>query len=403
MRIQQGWITTEGNSLIGHFRRTIYDTNGKPSRVPKAERLGPADMDEREALEALRHLIVQETGITSDGTITLEGFAKSRWIPMHEGDWRKSSRETILQKLSRIYERFAGIALKDIDSVMLQKYINKLAETQSESTVKMARAYLKSIFSEATEQDYIRKNPARGLRTPKQLKTTKRPFLSMEEIAALLKAANLSDLPVPVENEAVGSHGMVTQEFALLRLLLVTGMRPSEVFALKWRHIDLTEGNSTIILDSSVYHGELRNFTKATREGETQVAVLEELAASVLTEWSAACLDKSGADQLDPDAYIFPNADGGFIHEGNYLHRVLQPLAKRAKIATPLTFQVLRRTVLTWAADLGSMKDAQAIARHKTAQITANVYAQIIAPSVRETAGKLGRKMAGARPAQATK
>jgi integrase len=392
VRIQQGWITTEGPSLIGHVRVTRYDGNGKPTRKPIGRRIGPADMDKREALEALQRMVVSETGITSDGTMTVEGFTKSKWIPLHEGDWRVSSRETILQKLSRIYERFEGIALKDIDNVMLQTYLNTLAETQSESTVKMARAYIKSIFGEALEQDYIRKNPARSLRVPKQLKPTKRPYLTMEEIASLLKAAS--------------PFGIVTQEFALLRLLLVTGMRPSEVLALKWRHIDLTPENSTVTLDSSVYHGQIRNYTKATREGEVQTLVLEELAAQVLTQWSVTCLEKSGKDALDPDAYVFQNSDGGFWSSGNLLHRVLQPIAKRAGIATPLTFQMLRRTVLTWAADLGSMKDAQAIARHKTAQITANVYAQIIAPSVRETAGKLGRKMAGrtsqSAPAQAT-
>ena len=90
---------------------------------------------------------------------------------------------------------------------------------------------------------------------PKQLKPTPRPYLSMEEIAAL---------------KAASPFGIITQEFALLRLLLVTGMRPSEVLALRWRHIDLTPENSTITLDSSVYHGKLRNYTKATREGEIQ-------------------------------------------------------------------------------------------------------------------------------------
>ena len=143
MRVQQGWITTEGRAKIGHFRKTVIDTNGRETRVPVAKRLGDADMDEREAYEALRKLIVEETGITSDGKVTLEGFAKSRWVPMHEGDWRESSRETILQKLETIYERFNGIALKNIDNVALQTWINQLAEKRSASTVKMTRAYLK--------------------------------------------------------------------------------------------------------------------------------------------------------------------------------------------------------------------------------------------------------------------
>jgi len=383
MRVQQGWITTEGSAKIGHFRKTFIDGNGKQSRKPVARRLGSADMPDKAALEALRKIIVEETGVTDGGAVTLEGFIKSRWIPMHEGDWKPSSRETILQKLGTIYERFNGAALKDIDNVALQTWINQLAEKRSASTVKMTRAYLKSIFAEAVEQDYLRKNPARLLRVPKQLKPTPHPYLSMEEIAELLKAAS--------------PFGAQTREYVLLRLILVTGMRPSEVLALRWRNIDLTPGNSTVTIDSTVYRGVLRPYTKTTKEGEVQRLVLEELAAQVLTEWSAVCLEKSGADKLNPDAFVFPDSEGGFLHVGNYLHRTLQPLARQAKIKTPLTFQVLRRTVATWAASLGSMKDTQAILRHKTMQMTTNVYTQIIAASVRETAGKLGQKMAPAK------
>jgi len=373
MRVQQGWLTTEGSAKIGHFRKTFIDRDGKQSRKPVARRIGPASMPEKEALEALRKLIVEETGITDGGAVTLEGFIKSRWIPTREGDWRPSSRETILQKLGTIYERFNGAALKDIDNVALQSWINQLAEKRSASTVRMTHAYLKSIFAEAVEQDYIRKNPARSLRVPKHLKATPHPFLSMEEIAALLEAAS--------------PFGVQTMELALLRLVLSTALRPSELFALRWRNVDLTQDGATLTLDSSLYHGALRPFTKTTQEGEAEKQVLPELAAQTLTVWHAKS-ERNGEND-----FVFPNADGGFIHAGNYLHRVLQPLAKQAKIKTPLTFQVLRRTVLTHAQDVGSLKTVSAIARHKQASTTAQVYMQVVSSSLRAATERLADKM----------
>jgi integrase len=380
MRLQQGWLTFDGPSRIGHFRTTKIDENGKETRVPVARRVGPREMDDKTAYEELRRLIVEETGITSDGSITLEGFIKSRWIPMREGDWRESSRETVTQKLGTIYERFKDAPLNSIDSVALQTWINQLAKTRSASTVKMARAYLKSIFAEATEQDYLRKNPARLLRVPKQLKPVSRPFLSMEEIEALLKAA--------------APFGVKGREYALLRLLLVTGLRPSEVLALRWYHVNLTTDNSTIRIASTIYRGKIRPYSKTSKEGEVQTLVLPPLAAQVLTEWSSIC---AGDGELNQDAFVFPDSEGGFLHVGNYLHRTLQPLARQAGIKTPLTFQMLRRTVGTWAASFGDLKSTQAILRHKHMQTTTDVYTQIIESSHKATAGKLDEKMAGSK------
>ena len=377
MRVQGGWITREGSAVIGHFRKIAVDANGVQSRKPVARRLGASTMDDREALEKLRALIVQETGFNTGGEVTLEGFIKSRWIPLHCGDWKASSEETITQKLGAIYTRFAGAALRDIDNVQLQVWINQLAETKSGSTVRTMRAYLKSIFSEATEQDYIRKNPARALRVPKQLKQVQRPFLSMEEIAALLKAAS--------------PFHMRTREYVLLRLVLVTGMRPSEALALRWRHVDLTPDASPIAIEETVYRGVLRNYSKTSAEGEVQRLVLPELAAQVLTEWAG----KNA--HAKPSDFIFCDSEGGFLHVGNYLHRVLQPLAKQAGIKTRLTFQVLRRTVLTYAASLGNMQSAQAIARHKNMTMTAGTYVQIIAADHKATASKIDQAMAPAR------
>jgi integrase len=195
--------------------------------------------------------------------------------------------------------------------------------------------------------------------------------------------------------QAASPFGAQTREYVLLRLILVTGLRPSEALALRWRNIDLTPGDSVLTIDSTIYRGVLRPYSKTSKEGEVQRLHLEELAAQVLTEWSAACLKETG--NVDPDAFVFHDSEGGFLHVGNYLHRVLQPLARQAGIKTPLTFQMLRRTVGTWAAELGSMKDTQSILRHKTMKVTTDTYVQVITQSVRKTTRKLGRAMAAKR------
>lgn len=363
-RIQHGWVTKDSGAWLGHFRK-----NGKPT----AERLGDVKtMGKTEAREKLRGIIVKELGIVGDGTLTFSGFVKHKWLPLHESQWRPTSRTAVLGLLKRPSDKFEGIALAEIDAVMLAQFLTSLAEKYSASVVKMTHAYLKSIFSEATEQDFLRKNPARLLRIPKHLRNAAHPVLTIPEIQALLVAA------VPL--------GVRTREYALLRLMFVAPLRPGELLALRWRDVDLTPGAATVTLAQTVYKGELRPYTKTTEEGEVQQIPLSELAAEALTEWASVT-------EPEPDGYVFPNSDGGTMNADNYLSRVLIPLAKQAGIEH-INFQKIRRSVATHAQHLGSMKDISSLLRHKAAETAGKYYVQEIAATVREVGEGLDAKYA---------
>jgi integrase len=363
-RIQNGWVTPESGSWIGHFRK-----NG----VPKAERLGHLKtMTKTEAREKLRGIIVKELGIAGDGSLTLAGFIEQNWVPKTESQWRPSSRKAVLGILKRMSDHFDDVPIAQIDSVMLAKFLTILTDKFSGSVVKMTRAYARSVFAEAVDQDFLRKNPARGLKMPKHTKMVKRPVLSIEQMQALLGAS--------------APFGVRTREYALLRLLFVVPLRPSELLALRWRDVDLSAG--VVSIERSIYKGTVRPYTKATQEGEIAQLPLTELAVSALTEWSATTLESNHADKLDPEAYMFPNADGGALNADNYLARVLIPLGKTAGIPH-LNFQQLRRSVATHAQHLGSLKDVSTLLRHKKMETTEQIYIQSISAKVREMAEKL--------------
>jgi integrase len=94
--------------------------------------------------------------------------------------------------------------------------------------------------------------------------------------------------------------------------------------------------------------------------------------------WKQECPDSS------PEAFIFPNEDGGFVDPGNYLKRVLKKLAK--EIGLPkLTFQIIRRTIATLGQTKGTVKSVQGILRHNRAATTTDVYMQEIPEEVRST------------------
>jgi integrase len=349
-------------------------STGQRKRQQRAFKIGPASaLTKTKARDKLRERIVSELGITADSRVTLGWFIENRWRPLHEGNWRDSTKAVNKELLKFVIDRFGTTPIEDVDNVAMQTWLADIAKKKSGSLVKHCYIFLRSILAEATEQEYCRKNPARLLRVPK-LKAVKKPYLSLEQVKALLEAAKWQP-----------------RDLALLRLILVTALRPSELLALKWKCIDFKQG--TMILYETVYRGEIRSYTKTTEEDDVPQLVIPEAAVIALCEWYQHCAEFSAGPQyIGNEDFIFPNADGGFLLKENYSKRVLKELAERAGIPL-LNFQVLRRTVATHAQHLGSLKDVQTIMRHKQAQTTSQFYIQAIEQSVRATGEALAGKM----------
>jgi integrase len=161
---------------------------------------------------------------------------------------------------------------------------------------------------------------------------------------------------------------------------MTDALRPSELFALRWRTFD---DENTLDLTETVYRGEIIPFGK-TPKSLGKMHLPDDLAAE-LRLWKLDC-KKVSAKSVLPDAFMFPNADGGFMGTANYRSRVLKPLADSLGIPK-LNFQVIRRTIATRAQSLGSVKDIQSHLRHSRADTTANEYMQELPESVQQMVG----------------
>ena len=374
MKRQDGYITAKSGAFIGHFSKWPVDPRtGEKHRQQKSFKIGPVSMGKTKARDKLRERIVAELGITADSRVTLKWFIENRWQPLYEGNWRDSTKAVNAEHLKFIIGRFGNTAIEDMDQVEMQRWLAALAKTKSGSLVRHCRIFLRSIMTAALDQEYTRKNVAHKLRVPK-LKAVKKEFLSMEQIKALLEAAKWQ-----------------ARDLCLLRFILTTALRPSELLALKWKDVDLKA--CTMRLERTIYRGELREgLTKTTAEDAIPTLVVPEQAILALLEWYQHCAENT-ADKvyIEQDDYIFPNERGGFLLEHNYNRRNFKELAKLAGIPK-VNFQILRRTVATHAANMGSLKSIQAIMRHKDADVTANTYMQIIDADVRATSNLLAGK-----------
>ncbi|HEV2326146.1 MAG TPA: site-specific integrase [Terracidiphilus sp.] len=360
---QAGWVVLRGKRWYGYFRKRVLDptTNEEQEDTVCVLLELKSKMTKAEARDALRSEIARQTGqnlgagrVLKDSSTTFEWFVRNRYFPLRKGDWRpETAKEKVAQIEIDLIAKFGEYPLDAFDRFMLQTHLNDLAQRYSQDRVKQARSYLKSIFDESIEQEFLMKDPTRKLKIPKNLRPKDKRVLTWDQMWSILAETARRDR-------------------LLLMLDMTEALRPGELFALRWRSFD---NHNTLSITETVYRRTIRPFGKTP--GSLSKVHLPNGLASELRRWKLECKDRS------PEAFIFPNADGGFIDAANYRFRVLKPLADKLGIEK-LNFQILRRTMATQAQRMGSVKDIQAHLRHSRPDTTAYEYMQELPEGVQQ-------------------
>jgi integrase len=358
---QKGWVVARGKKWYGYFRRDVIDpvsSEPKSTIVPVVLGL-KSQLTKFEARESLEREITKQNGHTPSGravnnsSVTFGWFVRNRFLPLKESSWKEETAKvkTLLIQQDLIDE-FEDVPMENFDKFTLQIHLNKLAKTKSKDRVLQMRAYLRDIFAEAADQDFLLKDPARKVKVPTQLRETDKTTLTWDQLRRALSELNVRDR-------------------LLLELDMTNALRPSELFGLRWKCF--SEAASSMTVSETVYKGKIRPWGKTQRSLST-VHLPKDLAKQ-LAAWKEQSPDPS------PEAFIFPNQTGGFLDTDNYRKRVLHKLARDLGLPK-LTFQVIRRTIATLAQKKGTVKDVQGILRHSRTATTTDVYMQEIPESV---------------------
>jgi integrase len=358
---QKGFVTLRGKKWYGYFRKRVLDPTTqqeKTLRIPVILGL-KSEMSRRAAEEALGREITKQNhqagngGVMNDSSVGFGWFVRNRYFPLKESDWSEETAKVKKLLIERdLIEPFDKVPLENFDKFTLQIHLKSLAKTRSKDRVLQMRAYLRDIFVEAVDQEFLVKDPARKLKVPAHLRETDKTTLTWEQLRKPLAELSLRDR-------------------LLLELDMTEALRPGELFALRWQCFNATE--NTVSLRETVYKGKIRSWGK-TEGSLTDVHVPKKLSAD-LERWKQTCPNAA------PDAFIFANEKGGFLDPSNYRRRVLHKLAEKLKLPK-LTFQVIRRSIATLAQKKGTVKDVQGVLRHARAATTTDTYMQFIPASV---------------------
>ena len=285
-------------------------------------------------------------------------------------DWRSHATRMVYREfLTRwIKPHWGSMNIREVRTVAVESWLRGLKRQDGEDLANSTRAKLRNLmsvlFNHAIRYEWLEqgKNPIKLVRQSAQRRLTPE-VLDADEIRRLL-----SNLESP---------------FRVMVLLdVTTGLRRSELFALKWSDIDFW--NLTIDIKRSIFQGVVGNCkTEASRR---PVPLSLEVAADL---W----LWKESSSYARADDWLFasPRSKGKHPRRPDMvLAKVIRPSAKRAGIKKSIGWHTFRHTYSTMLIANGeNVKVVQELMRHANSRCTLDVYSQARVTAKREAQRRL--------------
>ena len=215
-------------------------SNGRVGRVLRNEFIAEVrDAPTRRQAQALLDEKLRNLNQGShkpQAVITFEQFVEDHWakqvLPVFKPSTSESHRIALHKHL---LPYFGEKRLCDIGTADIQMFVTMKAETGlSWNTVKNLRNLVSRILRTAVEWSLLTSNPAHGVRLPTKQLPRPPKVITVDQFRALQR-----ELPEPVRTMTL--------------VCAFTGLRAGELFALRWRHVNLDRG--VLQVRESVHRG----------------------------------------------------------------------------------------------------------------------------------------------------
>lgn len=251
--------------------------------------------------------------------------------------------ETVREQLGDLpWERVTLLSLRRVVADQRARGLSKL-------TVARRVAAVRSFFRFLCRDGYLTTNPALGLTRPKQ--DWKLPtFLSVEEALRLVEAPQ-------------GDSWATLRDRAILETLYSTGLRVSELVALKVRDVDLIGGT-------------LRALGKGRKE---RLVPVGSHAVTAIRRYEKAL----GPREFAPERPLFQNRLGGGLTDRS-VRRILNRYLAQVSVAFRVSPHALRHSFATHLLDRGAdLRSVQELLGHSSLTTT-QVYTHVTTERLRK-------------------
>jgi integrase len=240
---------------------------------------------------------------------------------------------------------FKDRELSGIQRDELQDLLDERAKRGlSFSVVDHLRWDLRQIFDMAVGEGHIQRNPALMLFTPRDAARRERRVMNLEEVKRCLEVLDL-------------------RERLIVKLAIIAGMRPGEIFGLTWGRLSGTYAE----IVQRVYRGDID--TPKTNQSVRKAALSGGLAAEI-EAWRQFAVDAR------PEVWVFPSERMTPLSKDNCWRRNIQP--QLAKVGLEwANFLVMRRTHASVMKQLGVDPKVVADQLGHSLDVNQNVYTRV--------------------------
>ena len=312
----------------------------------------------------------RDGGIASLAADEFQSVRRKRLPASTTEEWKDSTDKTTTERIeAHLFPAFEDFELGDLTRDRLQQFLDAKAQSGlSRSVVSHLRWDLNAVFKMAGEDTIVRGNPAGSLVTPKGAKTLAKLWMSKEQVHLALSVLDL-------------------RERIVFLLAVLVGMRPGEIFALRWGRVD----SEMVEVAERVYRG-LPDDPKTDR-GKRQAALPPDLVADI-DGWREISIDAS------PQGLVFPSERGTFLSRDNFLRRNIHKKLEKVGLGW-VKFQVLRQAQASLGHEEGVDPKVAADQRGHAIGVAIDTYTESDLESRVEAVTKLEVALANRTPPEA--
>lgn len=312
----------------------------------KARMLGRvSQMTKAQAQFGLASLVAQANNKRTEPSErqTFGDFVRAVYFPFYRRKWKRTTTMTNEDRLAHhLMSDFDGRSVGSFGRDELQAFLDRKGQTLSFNVVNHLRWDLKQIFDMAVAEGYLHRSPAMLLFTPRDCRRAEVRVMTVEEVRRLLSVLDV-------------------RERLIARLAIIAGMRPGEIFGLKWARMEADYAD----IRQRVYRGDVDS-PKSVRS--VRFAALSDGLLRSIEEWRAVSLDTSA------DAWVFPSERHTTpLAKDNCWRRGFLPKLKPIGLAWA-NFQVMRRTHSSLLKELDVDPQVRAEQMGHTVDVNENVY-----------------------------
>jgi integrase len=273
---------------------------------------------------------------------------------VQDDNWRSYSTRRNYYFLLKcwIVPRWGKHELGEVRTIEVESWLRGLARARS--TCAKIRNLMSVLFNHACRHELFDRNPIKLVRQSAKRRAAPNVLIPAE-IKLLLDNLEL-------------------RERTLVLVAVSTGLRQSELFALKWGDIDFSQGAMNVT--RSIAYGIVG---RCKTEASQKPVPVHPILAAALIDWRDRCKYR------EPDDWVFANEH----HRGRneywgqaILRRTIRPVAERLGIKRRICWHTFRHTYSTLLRSVGrEFKVMQELLRHSSLRSTIDIYTQAVTPA----------------------